>query len=64
MPLELRSSRTREGVTVTDVPRAKYIGKPLGDPPKEEADHFIRCPACDGSIDCRDLGQVFACTQA
>ena len=21
--------------------------------------HFIRCPACGGWIDCRDLGQVF-----
>jgi hypothetical protein len=27
----------------------------LGDPPKDEAEHFIRCPACGGWIDCRDL---------
>ena len=27
--------------------------------PKCDAEHFIRCPACDGWIDCRDLGQVF-----
>ena len=37
-------------------PRGKYIGEPLGDRPEDEADHFIRCPACDGWIDCRDLG--------
>jgi hypothetical protein len=41
------------------IPHGRYIGKPLGDPPKEEADHFIRCPACNGWIDCRDLGQIF-----
>jgi CRISPR/Cas system type I-B associated protein Csh2 (Cas7 group RAMP superfamily) len=40
-------------------PRGKYFGKRLGDPPKDEAEHFIRCQACDGWIDCRDLGQVF-----
>jgi hypothetical protein len=27
--------------------------------PESEAEHFIRCPACDGWIDCRDLGHVF-----
>ena len=41
------------------IPRGKYIGKRLGDPPADEAEHFIRCLACDGWIDCRDLGQVF-----
>jgi hypothetical protein len=41
------------------VPRGHYIGKRLGDPPASEADHFISCPACDGWIDCSDLGQVF-----
>jgi len=30
----------------------------VGDPPKDEAEHFIRCPACGGWIDCRDLAQV------
>ncbi len=39
------------------IPRGQYIGKLRGDPP--EANHFIRCPAGDGWIDCRDLGQVF-----
>jgi hypothetical protein len=24
-----------------------------------EADRLMRCPACGGWIDCRDLGQVF-----
>ena len=47
------------GGLVSMIPRSHYIGKRLGDPPKDEAEHFIRCPACDGWIDCRDLGQVF-----
>jgi hypothetical protein len=41
------------------IARAKYIGKRRGDPPASEAAHFIRCPACNGWIDCRDLGQAF-----
>jgi hypothetical protein len=40
------------------IPRGTYIGRPVGEPPKDEAKHFIRCPACDGWMDCRDLGQV------
>jgi hypothetical protein len=28
---------------VTDIPRGKYLGKRLGDPPKDDAEHFIRC---------------------
>jgi hypothetical protein len=44
---------------MTDIPRGKYIGRRLGDPPASEAEHFIRCPVCGGWIDCRDLGQVF-----
>jgi hypothetical protein len=31
--------------------RGKYIGKLVGHPPKDEAEHFIRCPpAADGLI--------------
>ena len=41
------------------IPRGKYIGRLVGQAPKDEAGHFIRCPACRGWIDCRDLGQVF-----
>jgi hypothetical protein len=41
------------------IPRGKYLGKRLGNPPASEAEHFIRCPGCGGGIDCRDLGQVF-----
>jgi hypothetical protein len=44
---------------VIAIPRGKYIGKLLGNPPESEAEHFIRCPTCGGWIDCRDLGQVF-----
>ena len=39
--------------------RGKYLGNRLGDPPSSDADHFIRCSACGGWIDRRDLGQVF-----
>jgi hypothetical protein len=41
------------------IPRGKYLGGHVGGPPKDEAEHFVRCPACGGWIDCRDLGQVF-----
>ena len=49
MPFKLR-------LHVIDLPHGKYSGKRLGDQPKDEAEHFIRCPACCGWIDCRDLG--------
>lgn len=42
---------------MAEPPRGKHIGRRLG-PPVEEAEHFIRCPACGGWIDMRDLGQV------
>ena len=41
------------------IQRGKYLGKCLGDPPKDEVEHFIRCPSCGGWLDCRDLGKVF-----
>ena len=44
---------------MNEVPRGKYIGKPVGGPPADEADHFMKCPDCGGWIDCRDLGAVF-----
>jgi hypothetical protein len=40
------------------IQRGKYLGNCLNGPPKDEAEHFIRCPACRGWIDYRDLGQV------
>jgi hypothetical protein len=43
---------------MSDIPRGTIFGRRVGDPPKSEAEHFIRCPACGGWIDCRDLGQV------
>jgi hypothetical protein len=43
---------------MTDIPREKYIGEAV-DPPTDEAEHFIKCEACGGWIDCRDLGMVF-----
>jgi hypothetical protein len=38
------------------IPRGKFIGKPVGD---DDANHFMKCEACGGWIDCRDLGSVF-----
>jgi len=26
----------------------QYIGKLVGNLPKDEAEHFMRCPVCDG----------------
>ena len=43
---------------MTEIPRGKYRGKPVGTPPADEAEHFVKCPACGGWIDCRDLGAV------
>jgi hypothetical protein len=39
------------------IPRGTFID-PVGFPPGSEAGHFIRCEACGGWIDCRDLGSV------
>ncbi|MCK1625916.1 hypothetical protein IVA98_22660 [Bradyrhizobium sp. 160] len=33
-------------------------GKPLGWTPRDERDHFIRCPVCGETLDMRDLAQV------
>jgi len=41
-----------DAATVTEIPRGKYIGRRLGDAPKDETEHFIRCPACGGWMDC------------
>jgi hypothetical protein len=41
----------------TMIPRGTYFGRPVGEPPRDEAEHYIRCPGCGGWIDCRDLGQ-------
>src|SRR5262249_933119 len=41
-----------------DVPCGKYIGRPVGDPPKSKAEHFIKCPPWGGWIARCNLGQV------
>jgi hypothetical protein len=33
-----------------DIPRGTYKGERVGKPLTDEAEHFIRCPACDGWI--------------
>jgi hypothetical protein len=47
------AARLQTAVLMIDLPRGKYLGRRVGDPPKDEAEHFIRCPACGGWIDCR-----------
>lgn len=42
-----------------NIERGKYIGQLQDAPAKDESEHFIRCAACGGLIDCRDLGIVF-----
>jgi hypothetical protein len=41
------------------IKRGEFVGKRADEQPNGEAEHFIRCPACNGWIDMRDLGQVF-----
>ena len=48
-----------QAATSMMIPRDTYFGRPLGAQPTDEAEHFVRCPACGGWIDCRDLAQVF-----
>jgi hypothetical protein len=43
-----------------EIPRGRYIGKPADGIPTTEGDHYMRCPACGGTLDCRDLAQVIA----
>jgi hypothetical protein len=43
------------------VTSGKYAGRMGGgEPPKDESEHHIRCPACRGWIDSRHLGQALA----
>jgi hypothetical protein len=44
---------------MTAFSRGKYLGRRVGAQAESDAEHFIRCPACGGWIDCRDLAQVF-----
>ena len=38
--------------------RGEIMGEVVSPKPASEADCFIRCPACVGWIDIRDLGQI------
>lgn len=40
------------------IERGKYLGERAG-PPVSEAEHFIKCEACGGVIDMRDLAVVW-----
>jgi hypothetical protein len=39
--------------------RGEIIGEVVSPTPVNEAEHFIRCPDCNGLVDMRDLAQVF-----
>ena len=39
---------------MTGIMRGKFIGKRVDGPPADETEHFIKCEACGGWIDCRD----------
>jgi hypothetical protein len=32
--------------TETMILRGTYFGRPIGEQPKDEAEHYIRCPGC------------------
>jgi hypothetical protein len=54
----LRDSLVRRPNTI-DIPRGKNASVDSSEePPQGEAEHIIRCPKCNGWVDCRDLGQV------
>ena len=44
---------------MSDIPRGTIFGRQAGNPPKSDAEHFIRCPASGGWMGFRDLAQVF-----
>ena len=39
--------------------RGEILGERIDRRVTDEAEHYIRCPACGGLIDMRALGQVF-----
>jgi hypothetical protein len=59
LPYSSSDFGTERRSLMPNVQRGKYMGVRLGEGPASEAEHFIRCPACNGWIDCRDLGQAF-----
>ena len=38
--------------------RGELTGRRMGGEPKSEAEHYMKCNACGGYFDMRDLGQV------
>jgi hypothetical protein len=38
--------------------RGEIIGEVVSPKPTSEAEHYLRCPACGGLFDIRDLAQV------
>ena len=44
--------------TLKIVPRQECIDQRIDGTAKDETDCFMRCPACNGQIDTRDLRQV------
>ena len=33
---------------MSDIPRGTIFGRRVGNPPKDETEHFVRCPTCNG----------------
>jgi hypothetical protein len=44
---------------VSDVPRGRYIGERVAVRRPTWPSIFVKCHACGGWIDCRDLGSLF-----
>ena len=38
--------------------RGEIIGERVGGEPEDECEHYVKCPACGGYFDARDLAQV------
>jgi hypothetical protein len=43
--------------------RGETIGQRIDKPEPTEAEHYLRCPACGGWFDIRDLAQVIECSE-
>jgi hypothetical protein len=49
-PICCVGAKRKEAVNAPDIPRGRYKGERVGAPVTDEAEHFIRCPACGGGL--------------
>lgn len=54
------SGAPKSDIDIDDLPRGRWIGRRVGGEPADEREHFVRCPACGGWVDCRDFGWVMS----